>query len=220
MIRVKICGVRRIEDAVLAVELGASAIGFIFWPSSPRFLEPDAAARIVDALPPFVTAVGVFVDQPVEYVTDVARGLKLGAVQLHGNETPESYAGAPARVIKAFGVADQAEVERDAMAVPPDVMVLLDAHDPVMRGGTGRAIDWSRAAAIARWRPIILSGGLDADNVQRAVETVAPFAIDVSSGVESAPGVKDANRLRAFFERTRTLDAGGGNMLDSNSTRH
>ncbi len=106
VIRVKICGVRRIEDAVLAVELGASAVGFIFWPSSPRFLEPDAAARIVDALPPFVTAVGVFVDQPVEYVTDVARGLKLGAVQLHGHEAPESYAGAPARVIKAFGVTD------------------------------------------------------------------------------------------------------------------
>jgi phosphoribosylanthranilate isomerase len=202
--RVKICGIRRTEDAELAVALGASALGFVFWPSSPRFLEPECAARMVDGLPPFVTTVGVFVDQPVEYVADVARGLKLGAVQLHGQETPSAYADAGRRIIKAIPVADGLDAEREADAMPAGVMVLLDAHDPIKRGGTGRTIDWSRAAAIARRRPIVLSGGLDADNVREAVAAVRPAAIDVSSGVERAPGMKDPDRMRAFFAAITT----------------
>jgi phosphoribosylanthranilate isomerase len=197
--RVKICGIRRLEDALAAVELGASALGFVFWPPSPRFLEPDQARAVIAKLPPFVSTVGVFVDQPPEYVSDVARGLKLGAVQLHGQEAVSSFSGLSQRVIKAVPVGDGVDAERAMAAVPAEATVLLDADDPIQRGGTGRTIDWTRAAALARQRPIILSGGLNADNVRVAIETVRPYAIDVSSGVESEPGVKDATKLRALF---------------------
>jgi phosphoribosylanthranilate isomerase len=197
--RVKICGIRRLEDALAAVDLGASALGFVFWPRSPRFLEPDRARMVIAKLPPFVSTVGVFVDQPPEYVSDVARGLNLEAVQLHGQETVTSFSGLSQRVIKAVPVAVALDAERAMADVPVEATVLLDAHDPLQRGGTGRTIDWTRAAALARQRPVILSGGLNADNVRIAIETVRPYAIDVSSGVESEPGVKDAAKLRALF---------------------
>jgi phosphoribosylanthranilate isomerase len=199
MTRVKVCGIRRVEDALLAAELGAYALGFVFWPSSPRFLDPEDARPIVAAVPPFVTTVGVFVDQPEAYVSSVARLLNLGAVQLHGQEPPESYAHSTVRVIKAVAVTDGRDCVPAVSAVPARAMVLLDAHDPVKRGGTGRTIDWGQAAAAAKVRPIILSGGLNADNIRDAVDTVRPYAVDVSSGVESSPGVKDPIRLRAFF---------------------
>jgi phosphoribosylanthranilate isomerase len=196
---VKICGIRRLEDALLAVTLGADALGFVFWPGSPRFIAPEAAHAIVRALPPFVTPVGVFVDQPADRVSDVAAALGLGAVQLHGHERPEAYATVPCRLIKSLAVQDGVDALAAASAVPDDAMLLLDAHDPVKRGGTGRTIDWDAARVIARTRPVILSGGLDARNVQTAVDIVQPYAIDVSSGVESAPGVKDPGKLRALF---------------------
>ena len=199
MIRVKVCGIRRKEDAALAVELGASALGFIFWPSSPRFLEPDAAQTIIADVPPFVSTVGVFVDQDAAHVADVARRLKLSAVQLHGSEQVDAYDGAAPQIVKAIPVGGDGSAERLVRAVPARVGVLLDAHDPVKRGGTGRTIDWTRAAELARMRPVILSGGLNADNVSDAIDAVRPYAIDVSSGVESQPGVKDAGKLRAFF---------------------
>ena len=199
MTRVKICGLRRIEDAMLAVELGADALGFVFWPSSPRFLEPEAARAVVAALPPFVTTVGVFVDQPETYVSEVARALNLGAVQLHGDELPSSYGRVSGRVIKAVAVRDGQDCLAAVAAIPEAATVLLDAHDPIKRGGTGRTIDWTQAASAARLRPIILSGGLNAGNVGAAVEAVRPYAVDVSSGVESSPGVKDPEKLRALF---------------------
>jgi phosphoribosylanthranilate isomerase len=199
MIRVKVCGIRREEDAALAVELGASALGFIFWPSSPRFLEPEAAQTIIAGVPPFVSTVGVFVDQDAAHVADVARRLKLSAVQLHGSEQVDAYDGAAPQIVKAIPVGADGSAERLVRAVPARVGVLLDAHDPVKRGGTGRTIDWTRAAELARVRPVILSGGLNADNVSDAIDAVRPYAIDVSSGVESQPGVKDAGKLRAFF---------------------
>jgi len=206
--RVKVCGIRRAGDAALAVELGASALGFIFWPSSPRFVEPDAAMGIIATVPPFVSTVGVFVDQDATHVAEVARGLKLSAVQLHGSEQVDAYDGAAPQVVKAVPVGEDGTAERIVSALPARIGVLLDAHDPVKRGGTGRTIDWTRAAALARMRPVILSGGLNADNVGRAIDAVRPYAIDVSSGVESQPGVKDAGRLRAFFaalNQDRTL---------------
>lgn len=195
---VKICGVRRVQDALVAADLGAAAVGFVFWPNSPRFIDPYRARTIVAALPPFVIAVGVFVDQPQQYIGGVAGLVRLGAVQLHGNEPVESYATAPYRVIKAVPVGAAFEPE-SADAVPKHVTVLLDAHDPVRRGGTGRAIDWTAAAAVARRRRTILSGGLNASNVGQAIAAVSPYAIDVSSGVESSPGVKDPARLEELF---------------------
>ena len=198
MIPVKICGVTNLRDALTAVDLGASAIGLVFWPSSPRSVSVETARRIVQALPPFVAATGVFVNQ-TESAPAIAAEVGLSGIQLHGDERPDEYARLTIRVIKAIGVSDGSA--RDAAdAVPSNVMVLLDAHDPVKRGGTGQRIDWSVAASIARKRQVILSGGLNADNVLDAIGAVKPYAIDVSSGVESAPGRKDPAKLRELFE--------------------
>ena len=199
-VRVKVCGIRRAEDACLAAELGAAAIGLIFWPGSSRVVDVDAARGIVAALPPFVTAVGVFVNQPREEVLRVAQAVTLGAVQLHGDEPPAWYASFPHRVIKAVGVREGFDVETLAH-VPASATVLLDAHDPIRRGGTGRPVDWTLAAAAARARPVILSGGLTPGNVRAAVDAVQPYAVDVASGVEAAPGIKDHAKLREFFAR-------------------
>lgn len=199
MTRVKVCGIRRVEDARLAAALGASAVGFVFWPGSPRFLTAEQAREITRQLPPFLTRVGVFVNQPVAEMVEIGLRAGMDVLQLHGDEEAAHVdAAAPLRMIKALPVGPgftMAAVD----GVPAGVGVLLDAHDPVRRGGTGRSIDWSVAAAVARHRPIILSGGLSPDNVQEAVRTVHPYAIDVSSGVERAPGIKDESRLRAFF---------------------
>jgi phosphoribosylanthranilate isomerase len=205
---VKICGIRSVEDARLASELGAAAIGFIFWPDSPRFIDPYRAKRIACALPPLVTTVGVFVDQPAEYVAGVAGLLNLGAVQLHGSEDLAPFLKMGHRIIKAVSVDTDADADA-TRRVPDDVTVLLDAHDPVRRGGTGRTIDWTSAARLAGARSIILSGGLSPLNVRDAVEQVHPYAVDVSSGVESAPGRKDPDKLRSFFAALDSLSATG-----------
>lgn len=192
---VKICGITRVEDADAAVAAGAGAIGFVFWPTSPRFIDPYRARTIAAMLPPFVTVVGVFVNQPLDYVNGVASLVRLGAVQLHGDETPAFAAAVSRPVIKAVSVGGL-----DTRAWPARTMLLLDAHDPVARGGTGRTIDWTAAADVAAQRAILLAGGLTPDNVADAVARVRPFGIDVSSGVERAPGIKDHQRLRALFE--------------------
>ena len=192
---VKICGITRAEDAEAAVAAGAGAIGFVFWPKSPRFIDPHRARKIAATLPPFVTAVGVFVNQPLDYVNGVASLVRLGAVQLHGDETAGYAAGISTPVIKAVTVVDP-----QLSIWPADTTLLLDVHDPEKRGGTGRTIDWTAAAAVAAQRKILLAGGLTPDNVADAVARVRPFGIDVSSGVERAPGIKDHQRLRALFE--------------------
>ena len=202
---IKVCGITRLEDAEQAVALGATALGFVFWPGSPRFIDPYRARTIVAALPVGVTAVGMFVDQPAEYVNAVASLARLGAVQLHGDETPE-YARAVGRPLlkgMSLDVAEQA-----AARWPARVTLLLDAHDPERRGGTGRTIDWARAAAVARGRRTVLAGGLTADNVADAIAQVRPFGVDVASGVESRPGIKDAEKLRGFFAAIRQATAG------------
>lgn len=195
----KICGVTRASDAQLAAELGASAIGFIFWPQSPRFVEPDVAREIAAGLPPGVVPVGVFVDQPVSQVRDIATRVGLGAVQLHGHESVEYAAALREPVIKAVSVGEGFTAAA-LDVIPAGMTVLLDAHDPVTRGGTGRTIDWTLAAAAAARRPLMLSGGLNPDNVRDAVRAVRPYGIDLSSGVESSPGVKDHDRLRELFD--------------------
>lgn len=196
-LRVKVCGITDVDDALMAVRFGASAVGMLFWPKSPRAIDRETAREIVRALPPFVQAVGVFVNQPD--ADAIASDVGLHAVQLHGDEPVGHYARYVHRVIKAvavgsYGAHDQARV------IPSGVHVLLDAHDPVRRGGTGTTIEWSLAAAIAAERPVILSGGLNPSNVAEAIRAVKPAAIDVSSGVELSPGRKDRERLRAFFD--------------------
>lgn len=198
MTRVKICGVRLREDALLAAELGAWAVGFVFWPGSPRFIDPYRARAIAAALPPWVVPVGVFVDQPEEYVAGVAGLVRLGAVQLHGAESADMISRLRARVIKSVPVGADFDMGR-LDAVPARATVLLDAHDPHRHGGTGIRVDWTTAARAAQRRPVLLAGGLRPENVLQAVQQVQPHGIDVSSGVESAPGVKDHGRLRALF---------------------
>jgi phosphoribosylanthranilate isomerase len=200
---VKICGIRRLEDALLAAELGAWAVGFVFWPGSARFIDPYRARAICTALPPWVVPVGVFVDQPAAHVSAVASLVRLGAVQLHGNETADMVERLPQRVIKSVPVTPDFEAT-SVDRVPARAGVLLDAHDPERRGGTGTTVDWTRAAAAARRRRVLLAGGLRPDNVRAAINAVRPFGIDVSSGVESSPGVKDADRLRTLFAALET----------------
>jgi phosphoribosylanthranilate isomerase len=196
---VKICGITRLADAEAAVRYGARAIGFVFWPNSPRFVDPYRARAIARRLPPFVTTVGVFVNQPVADVNAVAALVGVGAVQLHGDETIE-YANQIRRpIVKALPVDDDTR-EEEIAAWPDHVTLLIDVRDQALRGGTGRTVDWARAATVAARRRSLLAGGLRPENVADAVARVRPFGIDVSSGVEAAPGVKDHDRLKALFD--------------------
>lgn len=197
---VKICGITSLDDALAAVRHGASAVGFVFWRQSPRWIDPHRAQVIAGMLPPFVTPVGVFVNQPVEYVNEVADIARLGAVQLHGDEDPDYAAGVHRPVLKALSVAAAEDPSVDARWPMSSTMILLDAHDPVRRGGTGTTVDWAGASAVAARRRVVLAGGLTPDNVAGAIERVNPFGIDISSGVERAPGVKDHDKLQALFE--------------------
>ena len=204
-VRIKICGLTRLADAELAVELGASAIGFVFWPRSPRKITPAEAVIIARRLPAFVTRVGVFVDADVAEVAAVADTVGLDAVQLHGDEDVRAFEDVRARILKVvtFDGADALDVGR---ALPDAVTPLVDAVDHERRGGTGRRANWSLAADLAATRPIVLAGGLSAENVRQAIQDVRPWGIDVSSGVEESPGIKSAARMRALFERVRALE--------------
>lgn len=209
---VKICGITRLEDAAAAVELGAGAVGFILWPGSPRVVAAERAREIVAVLPDGILAVGVFVNEDVDKVNSLAERIGLTHVQLHGDETPE-YANRIARpVIKATSAFDADTVGgwRD------DTTWLADAHDPVRRGGTGRLADWDRAAQFARSHRVLLAGGLTSENVVEAIDTVRPYGIDVSSGVEIAPGIKDRDRMRRLFE---AIKAGPSTSLRAGKDR-
>ena len=196
-VRVKICGITRLEDAETAVGLGADAIGFILWPKSPRVISLDDAARIANALPPFVTRVGVFVNPSLNEAREAVDRVGLDAVQLHGDETPAAFRALPVRYLKVATLESDDDV-RAVAAWPAEVMPLVDAADRERRGGTGRVADWARAAKVSFVRPIVLSGGLTADNVAEAIGATRPWAVDVSSGVETSPGVKSAERMRNF----------------------
>jgi len=200
---VKICGITRPQDADVAAGLGASALGFIFWPNSPRCVSAAAAKAIAAQVPAGVTKVGVFVDEPVEEIMRIVNEVGLDAVQLHGHETPafcrevKARASESVSVIKAIGLDDESV---KVAQFDPEVLLLVDAHDPAKRGGTGRTANWDAARDIAASRRTILAGGLNAANIKLAIRSVRPYGVDVSSGVESSPGIKDPNRLRTFFE--------------------
>jgi phosphoribosylanthranilate isomerase len=194
---VKICGITRVEDARAALAEGATALGFVFWPKSPRYIDPDRARAIVAALPAPVMTVGVFVNQPADEVNRVAEHVGLNAVQLHGDEAPGFAEAMNRPVMKALSLSNGS---REAERWPVDVTLLIDAHDVDQRGGTGKKADWAAAAALSGRRRIVLAGGLTPENVREAIAAVKPFGIDVSSGVESAPGIKDENKLAALFE--------------------
>ena len=200
-VRVKICGITRLADAVAAAEAGADAIGFVFHLASPRYIKPEDAGVIARALPPLLTTVGVFVDSPPDQVKQTLATAGLDVAQLHGAESAEYCAMFP-RVIKAMRVKGP-EVVNMLKEYSCVSAFLLDAYHPDAHGGTGESFDWKIAAKAARTHRIILAGGLTPDNVQKAVEEVRPYAVDVSSGVEKAPGIKDLDKVREFISRAK-----------------
>jgi phosphoribosylanthranilate isomerase len=196
----KICGVTRLADARHAVEQGATAIGFVFWSGSPRYIEPIRAAGIMAALPVHVTTVGVFVNETVKGIKDVIARTGLRLIQLHGDETPSHAAALERPVIRAVTLE---RIDEAARVWPVDTLWLLDSSDPARGGGTRAPIDWTRAADAARQRRVILAGGLTPENVAEAIGVVRPYGVDVSSGVEDAPGVKNPEKVTRFVSNAR-----------------
>jgi len=197
---VKVCGITRLTDALHAVEQGATAIGFVLWPKSPRAVTVERAAEIIAELPSHVMTVGVFVNEPIDGIRAIAERTRLTAVQLHGDEPPAYADALDWPIIRAVSIEDIGEASE---AWSPETALLVDSIDPVRRGGTGAVVDWTQAAGIALKRRIVLAGGLTPENVASAIRAVRPFGVDVSSGVESAPGVKDFSKVTQFIANAR-----------------
>ena len=200
--RVKICGITRVQDGLAAVRMGAHAIGLVFYDASARAVVNQQARTIVDALPPFVTAVGLFVNAEPDAVRNTLAEVPLQLLQFHGDETPAYCSAFGVPYLKAVRVRPGVDLLQYARDFREARGLLLDAFVEGIRGGTGATFDWSlipRDLAL----PIVLSGGLDADNVEVAVRAVRPWAVDVSSGVESAKGIKDAAKIEAFMNGVR-----------------
>jgi len=199
MTAIKICGITRREDAELAAELGAAFVGFVLWPNSPRAATLDVVRNIARSLDNGVMPVGVFVD-PSEHEVAAAVDAGIRMAQIHGEPPSWTNGKPPVRTIRAVHLGAAGDAIEPNIA---DETVLLDAHDPITRGGTGKTVDWARAALVARSRHVILAGGLTPENVADAISQVKPFAVDVASGIESSPGIKDHARLRAFITAAR-----------------
>ena len=204
MVRVKICGVTRGEDALCAVEAGASAVGFIFVPGSPRQVTPAAARAMIRTIPPFVTSVGVVVDATRGEINRLIEETGIGCLQLHGDETPDDVTGYPVPVYKAFRVGPGFDPR--ILGKYPVQACLLDSLIEGVRGGTGRTFKWDIALQAKTYARIILSGGITPANVGEAIRQVRPYAVDVSSGVESSPGVKDRNTIKRLMEAVQMAD--------------
>lgn len=205
MVKVKICGITCLDDALMAAAAGADALGFVFHPASPRHVTHEQAAAIIRHLPPFIQTVGLFVNEGSAIVNETADRCGLDIIQLHGEESPEYCAAVRRRVIKAFRIKDQSSLA--ALDDYRAVGCLLDAWSPAAHGGTGQSFNWEYAAQTAVDRAVVLAGGLNPDNVAEAVGIVRPYAVDVSSGVESSPGRKDAELVRQFISNARRYHA-------------
>ena len=202
-VRSKICGITRVEDALVAAEQGADAIGLVFYAKSPRAVDASRAEGILRALPPFVTSVGLFVNAPRAEVEQLLRQVPLDLLQFHGDETPQDCEGFGRPYIKALRVRPDLALSEQCAAFASAAGILLDSYVPGVPGGTGEAFDWSLVPADLG-KPVILAGGLDAHNVADAIARVRPYAVDVSGGVEREKGIKDPCKVSAFLQAVRT----------------
>ena len=201
--RIKICGLTQLEDAQIAVKAGADALGFVFYPPSPRAITPEQAAKIIQQLPPFVMMVGLFVDPKPEWVTEVLKQVPLDLLQFHGDE-PEAFCQSFGRpYIKALRMKPEFDPEQAAAGWPSARGFLLDAYTPGIPGGTGEVFDWQRfpTSESPSW---ILAGGLTPTNVAQAIRITQPYAVDVSGGVESSRGIKCPTKIHAFIKAARS----------------
>lgn len=201
-LRVKVCGLTRLEDALLAEACGAHAVGFIFYAPSPRAVDVDTVARIVPELHPYTVKVGVFVGETPARMNEIADRCRLDRIQLHGDEPFEMLARLDRPAYRAFRLKDEADLA--AAREAPERTVMLDTYDPTLPGGTGRPFNWEWARSLGESRAVILAGGLSADNIALALRTARPAGVDVSSALEAAPGRKDADKVRAFFAAVRS----------------
>lgn len=205
--RVKVCGLTREQDVAAAVAAGAWAVGFVVWSGSPRSVTPAQVRELTARVPAGVRRVAVLVNPSDQDARRLSGESGVTTIQLHGDEDVGPFLSLGLEVFKSVSLRADADVDR-AAALPPEVTVLVDAHDPVRRGGTGLRADWDLARALAARRPILLAGGLCAENVVDAMMQVAPWAVDVSSGLESAPGIKDHTKVADFFERVKCMEEG------------
>ncbi|HEU4400848.1 MAG TPA: phosphoribosylanthranilate isomerase [Candidatus Polarisedimenticolia bacterium] len=206
MVRVKVCGITRLEDALLAIGLGVDALGFNFVPGSPRRVSPEQARAISSALPPFVTKVGVFADELPRVMEATVLLAGLNCLQLHGEEPPEACAEIALPWFKAHRVGP--DFQARTVTRYHSTTFLLDSRVEGMKGGTGRPFDWTVAREASAYGRAIIAGGLTPDNVERAIAVARPYAVDVNSGIESAPGQKERRLLREFMRRVRRASAG------------
>ncbi len=201
MIKIKICGITNLDDAMAAVDYGADALGFNFYKKSPRYVEPQKAGEIIAHLPPFVVPVGIFVNEREERIREIVSHSCLQGIQLHGDETPEFCQRFGTRVIKAFQIKDKESLKH--MSHYRVSAYLLDSYREGVRGGTGETFDWHLAVVAKTFGRIILAGGLTAENIAEAVKLVQPYGIDVAGGVEREKGIKDHVKLKTFITAAR-----------------
>ncbi len=206
MTKIKICGITNKEDARWAINLKVDALGFVF-AESPRRVDPEIVEEIVRLLPPFISSVGVFVNEDKDRVKEIAKNCRLTTLQFHGEESPSYCQGFTQKIVRAFRIKDKSVLEEITHYQEKVDGCLLDTYSPLSQGGTGKTFDWSVAKEIKKLGlPIILSGGLNAGNIREAITTVRPYAVDVSSGVEKRPGKKDLRKLEDFVRIVRETD--------------
>ncbi len=207
MVKVKICGITNLEDALAAAEAGADALGFVFYPDSPRFIDPGNARAIIAKLPVFITSVGVFVDESEDLIRRIIREGGIQILQFHGSESPVLCTRFREKVIKAIRIKDEESISEMQMY---DVdTFLLDTYLDCAKGGTGKTFNWKYAEMAKKNGRIILSGGLNPSNIGNAVRKLKPYGVDVSSGVEISPGKKDHDKIREFVREAKKYDAAG-----------
>jgi len=205
VIRIKVCGITRVEDALVAARCGADAVGLVFYKQSPRYVTTKQAKQVVDALPPFVTVVGLFVNSEVELVREIMASVPLDMLQFHGDESPEFCGQFALPYLKAIRVKAGVDLLQCASDFDSAKGLLLDAHVDGIPGGTGTAFDWTLIPSELPL-PLILSGGLALGNISAAIKQVKPYAVDVSSGVEASKGIKDATKIEAFINEVKRVD--------------